>query len=184
MEFKARTKPTWQSFLGGLKEMLKSFINYLKLVIVAVILSFMLSGVLLFIYIIEYGAPAMLFNYTIMNHAAAWVMLLTIPAIFLSVFASRNEFLFLLKATGIVMAGIFIWGIFATWMYSPQRIFLRTMNMGGKTVAVKINKKACGNIDGLPLRAYLVYKGNYMEYFKTSRGVEGINKECIASSAN
>ncbi|MHB1692612.1 MAG: hypothetical protein ACYCUW_01840 [bacterium] len=137
MGFQYGVKPTCQSFLDDLKDGLKQFVNYSKLVIVAVILSFMLSGVLLLIYTIEYGAPAILFNYAIINHAAAWVMLLFTPAILLSVMASEKTVFSLFRVTGVVIAGIFIWGLFAMWTYSPQRIFLRTMNMGGKTVADK-----------------------------------------------
>lgn len=121
----------------------------------------------------------MIYSYNIINHLSGLILLLFIPMILLSLIASQKTMLSVMKSTALVITLIFMWSIFAQWTYSPQRMFLRLENKGGKTVTLRINKKKCSDINIIPSKAYLIYKGNYMEYFTTKKGVTGINKNCF-----
>jgi hypothetical protein len=82
------------------------------------------------------------------------------------------------KITAIFFAVLLISGFFAKWQYSPQRIFLRQFNLGGRVESITFRKKQC-DISGTPKHAYLIYKGNHFFYYDIHNSVEGINKDCL-----
>jgi hypothetical protein len=89
----------------------------------------------------------------------------------------ENLFKFILSLIAGITVIIMLLGLFAKWRYSPQRYILNLYNKGGKTVSYRI-KKDCSGIN-LPDKAFLIYKGNYMDYFNVNSKIVGINKNCI-----
>ena len=71
--------------------------------------------------------------------------------------------------------------IFPEYKYSPQRIALRMIGMGGKTVSYRLHRyrnfRLLRESKKNMHKAYLIYTGEYFYYFATKNGTIGINKE-------
>ncbi len=55
---------------------------------------------------------------------------------------------------------------FAKFKYSPQRVFLREFNLGGRTEKIVFMNTQC-EIPDTPKRAFLIYKGSHFFYYET-----------------
>jgi hypothetical protein len=163
------------SFRSTLKAGFTSLWEYIKLLIVALILAYVFGFILLFIYSAEYGAPFPVNGNLLNDFAKLFLVLFGISVIF-SVGPEKLFKSVLGLIAGITLIIMFL-SLFAKWKYSPQRYILNLYDKGGKTVSYKV-KANCNGID-LPDKAFLVYKGAYMDYFSINGRVIGINKKCL-----
>lgn len=174
-----QNKTIENSFLASLRNDMKigfvSLLEYVKLLVIAIFLSYLVGFILLFLYTEEYGAPFPVNNNLLTDFAKLFLILFGIGVMF-SV-GPENLFKFILSLIAGITVIIMLLGLFAKWRYSPQRYILNLYNKGGKTVSYRI-KKDCSGIN-LPDKAFLIYKGNYMDYFKVNSKIVGINKNCI-----
>jgi hypothetical protein len=174
-----QNKTIENSFLASLKNDIKmgfvQLLEYVKLLVIAIFLSYLVGFILLFLYATEYGAPFPVDNNLLTDFAKLFLILFGIGVIF-SV-GPENLFKFILSLIAGITVIIMLLGLFAKWRYSPQRDILNLYNKGGKTVSYRI-KKDCSGIN-LPNKAFLIYKGKYMNYFKVNSQVVGINKDCF-----
>ena len=168
------------NFLSAFKNNIKtgfiSILEYVKLLIIALILSYIVGFILLFLYTAEYGAPFPIYSNLLTDFAKLFFILFGIGVIFS--LGPENLFKFISSLIIGITVIIMVLGIFAKWQYSPQRIFLRQFNLGGRTEKITFLKKKY-YISGTPKRAYLIYKGNNFFYYYIKHSAEGINKECL-----
>jgi putative effector of murein hydrolase LrgA (UPF0299 family) len=167
----------WSMFKSNIKTGFISLLEYTKLLIIALFLSYIFGFILLFIYAAEYGVPFPIYDNLLTDFAKIFFILFGIGVMF-SV-GPENLFKFVSSLIVGIIVIIMVLGIFAKWQYSPQRYILNLYNKGGKTVSYKI-KQSCSGVY-LPDKAFLVYKGNYMDYFAVNGRVKGVNKSCIVN---
>ena len=107
-----------------------------------------------------------------------FIFMLLTPLTVSVFFNSEKIFNTVFKITAVFMFVLILIGGFAKFKYSPQRIFLREFNLGGRTEKIIFKNKQC-RISGIPKKAFLIYKGAHFFYYETKNSVMGINKDCL-----
>lgn len=155
----------------------KNFSIFFRLTILSAFISIITTFALLFEYTIEYKAPADL-NTEIIIMPAYFIFSCLMPLILFSLFGNTKIFKIVLRTTAIIIIFLVFAGMFATYKYSPQRMFLREFNLGGRTEKIIFKNKQC-KISGMPKKAFLIYKSIHFFYYKTKNSIIGINKKCL-----
>ncbi len=151
--------------------------SFFKLTLLSILASIMITFMLLLEYTIEYHAPAILSGRIIIPFIYIVFILLT-PLTVSVFFNSKKIFNTVFKITAVFMFVLILIGGFAKFKYSPQGVFLREFNLGGRTEKIIFKNAECKMPD-IPQKAFLIYKGSHFFYYETKNSVIGINKDCL-----
>lgn len=150
---------------------------FFRLTLLSIFVSFIITLILLFEYTSEYHAQIIM-NGNIIILLTYFIFLSLIPVNFFVFYNNEKIFKAVFQVTAIFIIALLTVGMFAKFKYSPQRIFLREFNLGGRTEKIIFKKVSC-EIPNTPKKAFLIYKGNNLFYYETKNSVIGINKECL-----
>ena len=150
---------------------------FFRLTLLSILVSITIIFILLFEYTIEYHAPAILSGRIIIPFTYFIFMLLT-PLMVSIFFNSEKIFKTVFKITAVFMFVLILIGGFAKFKYSPQGVFLREFNLGGRTEKIVFKNEKC-RIPDTPKKAFLIYKSSHFFYYETKNSVMGINKSCL-----
>ena len=150
---------------------------FFRLTLLSILVSITIIFILLFEYTIEYHAPAILSGRIIIPFTYFIFMLLA-PLTVSVFFNSEKIFNTVFKITAVFMFVLILIGVFAKFKYSPQRIFLKEFNLGGRTEKIVFKNEKC-RIPDTPKKAFLIYKSSHFFYYETKNSVMGINKSCL-----
>ena len=150
---------------------------FFRLTLLSILVSITITFILLFEYTIEYHAPAILSGRIIIPFTYFIFMLLT-PLMVSIFFNSEKIFKTVFKITAVFMFVLILIGGFAKFKYSPQGVFLREFNLGGRTEKIVFKNEKC-RIPDTPKKAFLIYKSSHFFYYETKDSVMGINKSCL-----
>lgn len=150
---------------------------FFRLTLLSIFVSFIVTLILLFEYTSEYHAQIIM-NGNIIILLTYFIFLLLIPINFFIFYNNERIFKAVFQVTAIFIIALLTVGMFAKFKYSPQRIFLREFNLGGRTEKIVFKNNKC-KIPNIPKKAFLIYKGTSFFYYETKNSVIGINKECL-----
>ena len=153
------------------------FSVFFNLIFISIFVSLTTAAVLLFEYTSEYNTHIIM-NGTIIILLTYFIYTLSVPLTVSILYNSEKVFKITLQITVLVIMGLLATGLFAKFKYSPQRIFLREFNLGGRTEKIIFKNKQC-RISGVPKKAFLIYKGSNFLYYETKNSTIGINKDCL-----
>ena len=151
--------------------------TFFNLILISVFVSLTTAVMLLFEYTSEYHVQIIM-NSSIIILLTYFIFTLSVPLTVSILYNSEKVFKITLQITVLVIIGLLATGLFAKFKYSPQRIFLREFNLGGRTEKIIFKNKQC-RISGIPKKAFLIYKGAHFFYYKTKNSTMGINKDCL-----
>ena len=115
---------------------------FFRLTLLSIFVSFIVTLILLFEYTSEYHAQIIM-NGNIIILLTYFIFLSLIPVNFFIFYNNEKIFKDVFQVTAIFIIALLTVGIFAKFKYSPQRIFLREFNLGGRTEKIIFKKVSC-----------------------------------------
>lgn len=153
------------------------FNTFFRLIFISAFVSLMVALTLLFEYTSEYRVPIIISGGIIVL-LAYFIFMILMPLTLLIFYNNEKVLVIVFKITATLIIALLTIGLFAKFKYSPQRIFLREFNLGGRTEKIIFKNKQC-KISGVPKKAFLIYKGAHFFYYETKNSSMGINKDCL-----